>query len=109
MNQDNDKVINSCWSIIIYFKNLKLKTINKIKNELIRKRFFPRPFFYPLTYIPAYRKIDKNYRKFKNKNPVAYKTYKRGLVLPSSYLLKKNEIQNICKIIKAFSTEEKNK
>ena len=47
MNQDNEKIINSCWSITIFFKKSKIKTIEKIKNTLIKNNFFPRPFFIP--------------------------------------------------------------
>tara|TARA_X000000950_G_scaffold289382_2_gene412624 strand:+ start:17110 stop:18261 length:1152 start_codon:yes stop_codon:yes gene_type:complete len=107
MNEDNSKVVNSCWSIIIYFKEAKITTVEKIKKELIKNNFFPRPFFYPLTSIPAFKKIDKNYKKYKVKNPIAYKTQKKGLVLPSSYLVKENQIKKICKIIVKFLNENK--
>lgn len=107
MNQDDKNIINSCWSIIIYFKNSKLKTIKNIKTQLIKKSFFPRPFFYPLTITPAYRKLDKNYKKFKYKNPIAYKTFKKGIVLPSSYILKKKQIEKICKVIIRLVKKEK--
>ena len=109
MNQDDNKIINSCWSNIIYFKTSQIKTIKKIKNELIKNNFFPRPFFYPLTSIPAYKKIDRNFKKFKNQNPIAYKTCKRGLVLPSSYLLKKSQIKKICLIIIRLVIEDNRK
>ena len=109
MNQDDNKIINSCWSNIIYFKTSQIKTIKKIKNELIKNNFFPRPFFYPLTSIPAYKKIDRNFKKFKNQSPIAYKTCKRGLVLPSSYLLKKSQIKKICLIITRLVIEDNRK
>ena len=107
MNQDDAKVINSCWSNIVYFKTSQIKTIQKIKSELIKNNFFPRPFFYPLTSIPAYKKIDNNFKRFKKQNPVAYKTCKRGLVLPSSYLLDKSQIKKICLIIIKLLSKEK--
>jgi len=109
MNQDDNKIINSCWSNIIYFKTSQIKTIKKIKNELIKNNFFPRPFFYPLTSIPAYKKIDRNFKKFKKQSPIAYKTCKRGLVLPSSYLLKKSQIKKICLIITRLVIEDNRK
>ena len=108
MNQDNSKVINSCWSIIIYFKSLKIKDIKKIKNKLIKNNFFPRPFFYPLTSIPAYKKINKNYKKFKTQNPIAYKTHAKGLILPSSYILSKIQIRKISNIIIKNVLQKKN-
>ena len=108
MNQDNSKVKNSCWSIIIYFKNLKKKDIKILKDELIKNNFFPRPFFYPLTSLPAYKKIDKNFRRFKIQNPNAYKTHLKGLVLPSSYILNKIQIRKISKIIVKNVLQSKN-
>ncbi|MDB3986863.1 DegT/DnrJ/EryC1/StrS family aminotransferase [bacterium] len=108
MNQDNSKVKNSCWAIIIYFKNLKGKDIKILKDELIKNNFFPRPFFYPLTSLPAYKKIDKNFRRFKIQNPNAYKTYLKGLVLPSSYILNKIQIRKISKIIIKNVLQSKN-
>ena len=108
MNQDNDKVINSCWSVIIYFKDLKIRNIKKIKDELIKNNFFPRPLFYPLTSIPAYKKINKKFKKFKTQNPIAYKTHTKGLVLPSSYILTKNQIKKISNIITKNVLQKKN-
>ena len=107
MNQDDDKVINSCWSIIIYFKSSKIRTVNKIKMELMKKKFFARPFFYPLSAIPAYKKINKKNNKFRYQNPTAYNTSRKGLVLPSSYILNKKQIKKICEIIVKFINEEK--
>ena len=107
MNQDDEKIINSCWSIIIYFRNSKIKTVSKIKEKLVEKKFFARPFFYPLSSIPAYRKINKNHYKLKYQNPTAYSTSKKGLVLPSSYILNKKQIKKICEIIIKLVNDEK--
>lgn len=107
MNQDDESVKNSCWSIIIYFKSVSIKNLKNIKKKLISNGFYPRPFFYPITYIPAYRKKDKNYMKFKNLNPIAYSTHKKGLVLPSSYILTKAKIKQISNIIIREIKDEK--
>lgn len=99
MNQDDKTVKNSCWAIIIYFKEIKNEKLKNIKKKLISENFFPRPFFYPITYLPAYRKKNKKYKKFKYLNPIAYSTYKKGLVLPSSFILTKSKIKKISNII----------
>ena len=86
----------SSESLIIY---QTLSPEDLVLNELIKNNFFPRPFFYHLTSIPAYKKINKNFKKFKTKNLNAYRTHTKGLVLPSSYILTKSQIQKISNII----------
>ena len=49
--------------------------------------------------MKIWKKKKKNYKNFKKKNPNAYFLYKNGIVLPSSYILKKKDIQRICNII----------
>lgn len=97
LNEDTKIVKNGLWAIIIVLKDYNSLTINKIFNILKKKNYFPRPLFYPISSLPAY--IKKNKRIIK-KNINAYETYKGGLVLPSSYLLKKSDIKKICSLIK---------
>ena len=99
LNEDNNKVKNGCWATVLVMKKNNPKLLKKISNKLKLNNFFARPFFYPISSLPAYQKIDKNYKKFKKKNPNAYFLYKNGIVLPSSYILKKKDIQRICNII----------
>ena len=97
LNEDTKIVRNGLWAIIIVLKDYNSKTINKIFNLLKKKKYFPRPLFYPISLLPAYIKKNKKIIKINNN---AYDTYKGGLVLPSSYLLKKSDIKKICILIK---------
>jgi perosamine synthetase len=97
LNEDNVIVKNGCWAIILVLKDYDSNIIKKIFISLKSKKYFPRPLFYPISLLPAYKK-KKVVPKKKNIN--AYETYKGGMVLPSSYLLKKNDIKKISKIIK---------
>ena len=69
------------------------------KKAIIKKKSMARPFFYPISMLPAYRKKFKDYAYYKKTNLNAYKIYKNSLVLPSSYLLKKRDILKIGTII----------
>ena len=100
LNLDNKFIKNGCWAVAITVKNAKRNTIKLINRALIKKKYMPRPFFYPISMLPAYRRKYNNYIYYKKNNLNAYNLAKKSLVLPSSYLLKKNDIINITKIIK---------
>tara|TARA_B100000787_G_C16199029_1_gene303337 strand:+ start:773 stop:1897 length:1125 start_codon:yes stop_codon:yes gene_type:complete len=102
LNEDNKIVKNGLWAVIIVLKNYDSIIVNKIFNLLKKKNYFPRPLFYPISLLPAYKKKNK---KLGKKNINAHETYKGGLVLPSSYLLKKIDIKKICDLIKGAIRE----
>jgi len=52
-----------------------------------------RPFFYPLSSLPAYDGFDKIYRQ---RNPVAYDICSRGINLPGALILTEEQIDKIC-------------
>lgn len=106
LNEDDNKTINGCWATVLVLKKNKPQLIKKIFKELKLKNYFARPFFYPISSLPAYKKINKNFAKFKVKNPNAYFLNKNGIVLPSSYLLKHNDIKKICNILIKLITEK---
>jgi perosamine synthetase len=102
LNLDNKFIKNGCWAVAMTVKNAKQNTIKLINQALIKKKYMPRPFFYPISMLPAYRRKYKNYIYYKKNNLNAYNLAKKSLVLPSSYLLNKNDIINITKIIKTI-------
>ena len=55
-----------------------------------------RPFFYPLSSIPAYNQSEK----YKNKNINSYSISSRGINLPGAYNLRIEDLDFICKSIK---------
>lgn len=99
LNIDNQFIKNGCWATAMTIKNGNKKLIYLISKALMRKKYMPRPFFYPISMLPAYKRKFKNHVYFKKNNKNAYDIYKKSLVLPSSYLLKKYDIEKISKII----------
>lgn len=62
-----------------------------------------RPFFYPLSSLPAYD-VEKEYRQ---KNKKAYKISNRGINLPGAYNLTDEQLKFICDNIKKVLDEVK--
>jgi perosamine synthetase len=52
-----------------------------------------RPFFYPLSSMPAYSGMEEAGRK---SNPKAYDLSSRGVILPSAFNLTEEQIQAVC-------------
>ena len=72
----------------------------QIFKELSNLGYFARPFFYPISKLPAYKDIkEKKKVKFTGNYNSNYLN-KNGIVLPSSYVLKKKDIKLICDTIK---------
>lgn len=60
-----------------------------------------RPFFHPLSSIPAYQKLEQAKRAQKrNKN--AYKISPYGLNLPSGMNMTKEKVAYVCEVLKSI-------
>ena len=71
---------NSCWE--------KEEIMKKLRKNQIDSR----PLFYPLNSMPPYKTNEKF--------PVSEELNRKGINLPSSIALKKEDIKNIVEIIK---------
>ena len=58
-----------------------------------------RPFFYPLSSLPAYKQEDK----YKPLNPIAYDICSRGINLPSALNITENQIEKVSEGIKKMA------
>jgi perosamine synthetase len=61
-----------------------------IISELKKRNIHPRPGFPPMSLFPMYKK-DKRFV-----NSVAYKFWKRGIVLPAAHNLNQDDINFVC-------------
>lgn len=93
LNVEMPKCTNTYWMVtIILDKKYKLTKQNLMK-KLSTYNIDSRPFFYPLSSMPPFKKIKVH-------NPVAYALSDYGINLPCNLRIKKNEVQYVCKIIK---------
>ena len=73
--------------ILTYSEDERDHLMLRLKKENIDSR----PYFYPISDMPMYKKVD---------TPVTHKVYQRGINLPSYYALKDETIEYICEKIK---------
>jgi perosamine synthetase len=67
----------------------KLEAIDKLKDLSVPAR----PFFYPLSSLPAYRSLEETYRP---RNPNAYDICARGINLPGALTITEDQIDLVC-------------
>ena len=90
-NQDDDTVYNGAWATsMIIGKSHKIDK-ETMMNRLESRELPSRPFFYPLSSLPAYEDKSKN-KSMKNRNPKAYDISSRGITLPGALILTKGEV-----------------
>ena len=91
-NQDDKKIFNGAWATTMTFSKIyKINSLQLIK--VLEKKNIPlRPFFYPLSTMPAYK-------KFKTNNRIAKDIFSRSVTLPSHYDTNRSQIKFISKNI----------
>ena len=95
--KENNNSKKLWWMYPIIFKNIN-NNIEKIRNHLLKNHIDTRNLFKPLDTMSFIKKIK--YKTYGNKNSMFL--YKNGLYLPSSYLLKENQIKYISNVINEY-------
>jgi len=94
LNPENEQTFNSVWSTVMLVK--EERKIRNIIEEFAENRIPVRPFFQPLSSLPAFEK----YKSSEDKNNVNSEClFRRGLCLPSSMNLEESQITNVANII----------
>ncbi len=92
LNQESNELKNGVWATVLEFdKNLKLDS-QQVINNLEKINLPSRPFFYPLSSLPAYNQKEK-YEKL---NINSYDICRRAIVLPSALNIKNENIDYYC-------------
>ena len=97
LNAEPEGVYNSVWITALIFG----KSHNMSKQDAIDKlaeiNIPSRPFFYPLSSLPAYPGQEERYRPL---NPQAYDISARGINLPGALNLTEEQIDAVCEGVK---------
>ena len=92
-NVETDDIYNGVWATTIVFgKSHKIKKLDAIK-KLAKLDVPARPFFYPLSSLPAYEQFGTG---SKEENPNAFDVSDRGITLACHYNLTDEQIDFIC-------------
>jgi perosamine synthetase len=97
-NDERPGVYNSVWITgLVLGKSHKIN--KKEAMERIESFGVPsRPFFYPLSSLPAYPEYDEKDSQLKN--PVAYDVSSRGINLPGALNLEEDQVDAVCSAIR---------
>jgi len=93
LNPEKEYAKNVFWMVCFVNEKFDEEKRDKFMKKLREKGIDTRPFFFPCSMMPMY-KHDQFI------NPISYEIYKKGVNLPSSYNLRREEISFICKEIK---------
>jgi perosamine synthetase len=92
-NHEPDGVYNSVWITgLVFGKSHSMSKADAI--EKLKALDLPaRPFFYPLSSLPAFKGAEEIYRP---RNPVAYDISSRGINLPGALNITEEQIDRVC-------------
>jgi perosamine synthetase len=92
LNPEPEHVVNGVWATALVFGHSHGMTRDKALEEIPKLGLPVRPFFYPLTSLPAFdREVDG-----RRNNPVAYDVSSRGINLPCALNLTEEALDRYC-------------
>lgn len=99
LNYEAKKTKNTYWMVtIVWDKRYDLSKTKLI--ELLRERNMDcRPFFFPLSALPAYEDIEQA-QLARERNHVSYQLSQTSVNLPSALSLTEDNVKQVCKALK---------
>lgn len=89
--------VNGAWcTTVVFAPKLGINKISALE-FLEAKKISARPFFFPLSMLPAFGAREEEGQKA---NPVAYDISCRGICLPSALNLEVSDIAFVCKMVR---------
>lgn len=97
LNPEPDQGVNGVWCTALVFGKSHHVDKKFVMEELTKKGLPARPFFYPLTLLPAFGgHVDIG----RQNSPVAYDISERGINLPSAFSVNEEQIERMCQGIR---------
>ena len=90
---------NSYWMVTAVLAGQLGIEKDYLMEELSSRDIDCRPFFHPLSSIPAYQESDQA-RQARERNRVSYQICPYGINLPSGLLLTRNQVAYVCNALK---------
>jgi perosamine synthetase len=97
LNAEPEGVFNSVWITALVFGRSHNLSKQEAIDRLAEINVPARPFFYPLSSLPAYPGLEEKYRPL---NPNAYDISARAINLPGALNLTEDQIDFVCDGIK---------
>lgn len=100
LNTEPENGVNGAWCTTAVFPANTGITKDAALSAMIASDIQARPFFYPLSILPAYPGREEAGRR---DNPVAYDVSSRGVCLPSAYSVTTDQIQVVTDMINGLA------
>lgn len=99
LNNEHTNVRNTYWVV-----SAIVDPSYGLKKEKLMKRFKEhgidtRPFFYPVSSMPPYKKFIKD-KNMISENPISYNLSPYGISLPSAAIIMEKEVEKVCSIFR---------
>lgn len=104
LNPEPKGVFNGVWITGLLFGKSHDLTKEDAMSKLDNIGIPSRPFFYPLSSLPAYPGLENKYRLL---NPQAYDISSRGINLPGALILTEDQIEAVCNGIRTILGKNK--
>lgn len=104
-NHEPEYVINGAWTTALVFGKSHGVTKFDVMRGMEERGIPSRPFFYPLSSLPAYPGFEAHYRE---KNPVAYEVSRRGINLSCAMNLTDDQIEAQCDALRSILAKKGN-
>jgi perosamine synthetase len=101
LNAEPPDVLNSVWCTGLVFGHSHQMTKQNAIDKLAELGVPSRPYFYPLSSLPAFPDCEATYAP---RNPTAYDISARGINLPCAFNLTTEQIDTICNGIRTILT-----
>ena len=88
LNSEPKYIVNGAWAPALVFGKTHGMTRDMALEEIPKLNLPVRPFFYPLSSLPAYNQEEQG----RKNNPVAYDISSRGINLPSALNLTEDDL-----------------
>jgi perosamine synthetase len=98
LNFEPPGVTNGAWGPTVVFGRSHRLTKTDALARLAEAGVPARPFFYPLSSLPAFPKHDE--AEHRRMNPVAYDVSSRGITLPCALNLEEDDVARVCEAIR---------
>jgi perosamine synthetase len=93
LNPEPKDGVNGAWNTALVFGHSHKITKDKAMTELTGLGLPSRPFFYPLSFLPAYGSREVEMRP---RHPIAYDVSERGINLPSAFSVDDTQMDRMC-------------
>ncbi|MBN8249416.1 MAG: DegT/DnrJ/EryC1/StrS family aminotransferase [Verrucomicrobia bacterium] len=103
LNVEPDGVRNSYWMVTLVWERRGRPSQRDLQDELDRRGIDTRPFFHPLSSLPAYQHHPQS-GPARERNRVAYDLQDRALNLPSALNLTEDQVDRVCREVRGLLT-----